>query len=281
MEKSIYIKNQKIYYRERGKDGPVFLIIHGWHDCVDYYFKFQDKLAKKGFKVFLPFLPGFKSSKLTSSRAWHIDDYIDYILEFAAKLKLKDFYLMGHSLSALTAIKLAISHPEKVRSLVLCSPIFMKIRSAIPTRFLMFIGSPFFAWTLRIGALFSRIIYFLRLPLPHLWKKIFQWLRSNRNFYTKSGGAMYKTLRNIVSEDLSEISTYLEKIKTPTIIVWGNQDKIWISRLEKAAVFKEKIKGSVLKILSGGHSIQKEATKKLVDCIIKFIEAEKYLVHQS
>jgi pimeloyl-ACP methyl ester carboxylesterase len=76
-------------------------------------------------------------------------------------------------------------------------------------------------------------------------------------------------MKKILDEDL--ISD-LSNIKIPTLVIWGEKDKIVPVRF--AHIFKEKIPDSQLKIMPKiGHSPHLEAPEKLSDIIIKFLRS--------
>jgi len=247
------------------------LIIHGWHDCTDNYLAFQEKLAKKGFRVIFPHLPGFGKSELTKSRGLHLNDYVEYLLEFSDKLKLGKFYIFAHCINCLTAIKFAVLHPQRVNGLALYAFYSLPIFLAKISRPLLFIGLPLFFMATKISIISLRISTFFKMPLPAALRKLFKWFERTQDFYRRKKGAMYKTLRNIVSEDLAKISRYLARIKIPTLFIFGNKD-ILVS-VKKADFFRKKINGSSLEILNGGHSIQRDEPEKLADPIDKFVKS--------
>ena len=78
---------------------------------------------------------------------------------------------------------------------------------------------------------------------------------------------MRETFKKVVSEDLE---FYLGQIKSETLIVWGEKDKM--VPLSIAYLIKEKILNSELVIISeAGHSVQIEKPKKLVKIIADFL----------
>src|SRR3989344_891612 len=95
-EETIEVKNLKINYKSFGSGKP-FLILHGWQSSSDRWMKVGELLQEK-YRVIIPDLPGFGKSE-EPKEAWSLDSYVDWLLEFTAKvLELnKEFYILGHS----------------------------------------------------------------------------------------------------------------------------------------------------------------------------------------
>ena len=87
--------------------------------------------------------------------------------------------------------------------------------------------------------------------------------------YAGAKGIMREVLAKVIREDLTSI---FSRIKTPTIIIWGDKDKI--TPLEDALLMKEHIKNSSLTILPDvGHRLRSEAPEKLLDVISQFLKS--------
>ena len=100
----IEINGVKTNYQVFGEGKP-FLILHGWGSNSDRWIPVAEQISKKGFKVIVPDLPGFgKSGAL--SMPWNTNKYISWLEQFVKELGLKEFYLLGHSLSYLSCLPL-------------------------------------------------------------------------------------------------------------------------------------------------------------------------------
>ena len=97
-------------------------------------------------------------------------------------------------------------------------------------------------------------------------RNILYFFIKNRD-YVKAKGVMKATMTKVVNEDLT---SYLPKIKNKTLLVWGKKDRL--VPIEYAYQFKNKIKGSELKIIPGvGHSPHFRASERLTEIIIMFL----------
>lgn len=116
------VKGVRTRYLDYGR-GPAVLLVHGWMgSSIDFPTLFP--YLAKSFRVVSFDLPGFgESGRLASYR---IDDYADFIEEFAGTLGLKEFYLVGNCFGATIALDFVIRHPGLAKKLVLFTPIYAK-----------------------------------------------------------------------------------------------------------------------------------------------------------
>lgn len=187
------------------------LILHGWRIPVEHYLPLKNLLIKAGFKVFVPRLPGFNKKQKLQSSSYNLDDYVQFVIDFADKNKLDRFFLIGHSFGGRVAIKLSVLHPEKVKALVLTGVPAIRDKDIKKLLFLILA---------KIGKAVFTIPPFCLLKEGA--RKILYGLVGEWDYY-KTKGLMRKTFENIVSEDLASL---LSKIKIPTLLIWGEKDKI-------------------------------------------------------
>jgi len=237
-------------------EGEPLLILHGWGGSSVSWVKTQAILARNGFKVITPDLPGFGKS-ITPSVPWEVKDYSNFILNLTKELNLESFFLLGHSFGGRIAVKFSIAYPEKVRRLILCNASGIKGRPGIKT-WLIYqiakIGNAIF--TPKVFARFkdrSRNLFYIFI---------------RHHDYVKADGTMKETLRKVCAEDLLPI---LSQINIRTLVVWGDKDKM--VPVKYAHIFKENIKNSELIILPRiGHSPHLEVPGVLAEIILEFLE---------
>lgn len=221
------------------------LILHGWGSCSKNWQVVKKNLEEKGYQVYVPDLPGFGQSSLPKT-AWSVDDYVDWLNQYCQKQNISQFFLIGSSFGGQIAVKYAIKFPAKIKKLCLLSPAVIR-RKTLKKEIFKRIAKPF------------KKIPFLR--------KIFYrfFIKSD---YPSTQGKMRETYLKVIKEDLSSL---LKKISVPTLIIWGEKDKI--TPLADAYFIKREIKNSQLEIISNvGHGIGKEAPEILVKKISEFIK---------
>lgn len=231
------------------------LVLHGWGRGNQSWQKVKELLEQKGYKVFGPDMPGF-GTESAPKEPWSVQNYTDWVLDFAQQNKLEKFFLLGHSFGGRIAIKLAAMHPEKIIKLILEDSAGTTREKNLSFRQKLVSN---FQW---LGKIFSK------LPLYSLFRKIAYRLAGVRDYYLIQNQIMKETFKKVINEDLT---FHLADIKMPTLIVWGEKDKI--VPLNVAYFLKENIKGSQLKIFPNiGHRSHYDCPEKLTEEIIKFIQ---------
>lgn len=256
IEKKILIDNLEVNYKIAGEGAPL-LILHGWGGSSDSWVEVQKILAKEGYKVIVLDLPGF--GKTTSPKeSWEIKDYTTFFLKFLEKLDFKKIILLGHSFGGRIALKFTALYPEKLEFLILCASAGVKIPYTLKQKIIYVIAG--------IGNfLFSP--RFLR-RFKDSARNIFYLIIRQRD-YRKAKGTMRDTFKKIVDEDLFP---ELSEIKTKTLILWGEKDKV--VPLKIAYLIKEKIPRSILAIIpKASHTPNLEFPDKLTEIILKFLKS--------
>lgn len=233
------------------------LILHGWGSNSGRWQRVKELLEEKGIEVLVLDLPGFGITP-SPEEPWGRNDYINWILQKVSEKNWQRFNLLGHSFGGGIAVKIATSSSERIDRLILCAPAIIKRKS---------IKTYLFYWFAYLGKkIFS--LPGLKIFFP-LAQKLIYILTGTRDYYLAKG-IMKETMKKITNE--GGLERFLEKIKIPTLILWGKKDNVL--PVKDAYQIKEKIKGSELKILQKArHSPHREAPEELVQAIIQFIES--------
>ncbi|MDO8621388.1 MAG: alpha/beta hydrolase [Candidatus Levybacteria bacterium] len=196
------------------EDEKTIIILHGWGLNADKYNGLAKILALK-YKVFTPDLPGF--GKNLTDKELYLMDYVNFLKDFIKDKKLKNIILLGHSFGGRIIAKF----------LSICNAKEYGIKGVILT------GTPLTQRKLSlrkiIGALMAKMGKNVLGILPKsmsqgsqdFFRKIVYTIIGEWDYY--KANKMRKTFTHIVSENLE---TYLDKIKVPTLIVWGENDTI-------------------------------------------------------
>lgn len=236
------------------KNIPI-LILHGWNLSAARFIPLQNELVRRGYKVFVPDLPGFGNTKFPD-RPLTLTDYADFVEKFLATHKLKKIILIGHSFGGRISIKIASKNPKYLYSLVLTgAPGIVPVpRSKVL----------FFIYISKVGKIL------LSLPLFSLFKdkarKLLYRAAHATDFYN-TNGKMRETFKNIVKEKLE---VYLPKIYTPTLLLWGKEDKI--VPVEIAVKMNELMRKSTLVAISDArHGLPWTNPQEFADAVEKFL----------
>jgi len=198
-------KNINIYYQTAGR-GPDLVLLHGWKQDVSTWWGVVD-LLKDDFKIWLIDLPGFGRSD-SPKNPWTVSDYADAVADFIKKLKIKKPILLGHSVGGNVAIKLVSKYPNLISKLILEDSSGIRPQDN-PFRFILY--------------LLAKVFHYLVPNLFGIKDKIrYNFYHSLESDYLNAGD-LKGTLVNILNENLVG---ELLKIKTETLILWGEKDHV-------------------------------------------------------
>ncbi|HAS04555.1 MAG TPA: hypothetical protein DCR71_02165, partial [Dehalococcoidia bacterium] len=189
------------------------VIIHGGGDGAESWLSKAIQLAEH-YTVYIPDLPGFGKSQSVNNE-FDIPEYVRFIEEFAQKLNLENFYIMGHSVGGSLALHYALEYPHRIKKLIalnsfglgkeialwvriFSSPIFIKVLGGTAN----FIFSTFIAAGKRIHPHSE-----LKNPLPKIKIDI------GRKTTSLSGQT------NVIKERLAELLM-------PVLLISGKRDYI-------------------------------------------------------
>lgn len=246
----ITVNGIKTNYVEMGNGVP-FLILHGWGSNTERWMQVAEPLAKAGYRVIIPDLPGFGKSQ-DLQEAWTPNMYVNWAEDFVKQLNLGEFYLFGHSFGGALGCKIAIKYPQQVKKLFLVSAASVRKRTATKNIY-------------KILAKVARL--FWKVPGYKIARKAVYKFIIRKSDYVYVQGKLKETFLNVVSDDLSQLTGF---INVPTIIIWGDKDKS--TPVEDAYFLNKRIKDSKLIIIPGaGHILNKEKPETLVQKVLENI----------
>ncbi len=107
----ILVHGNLIHYEIFGRGKPV-IFIHGWLGSWRYWVPVMDDLSRE-FRTYALDLWGFGDSDKSKER-YNLDRYTDLILSFMDELGIWQAPVVGHTLGAAIAAKLAAQQPDRV-----------------------------------------------------------------------------------------------------------------------------------------------------------------------
>ncbi len=186
------------------------VLLHGWQLNSDKYSLLRKLLIKEGYKIYIPDLPGFGRRKFLN-KSLKIDDYVMFLSLYLRKKRINKCFLIGHSFGGRIAIVFASRQPNKIKKLFLTGT-----PGLIPVNKIKIIS---FLLISKIGKLILSLTPFFF--LKQVLRKILYRLAGSSD-YMHVEGVMKETFKNIIREDLVK---YMKKIKVPTLLIWGSDDK--------------------------------------------------------
>lgn len=256
---SIKAKEINTNYREWGDAETTILMVHGWGADSTHYSELGPELAKLGYRVIVPDLPGFGSTN-PPPKAWSISDYRDWLKDFSDELNVKTFILFGHSFGGRIAIKYSINFPYKLKGLILCGSAGIKPDPTTLKRKILEL-------TAAVGKKAFSLPGINKLA-PTARKVLYK--VAGAGDYNRAEGVMKETIVKALEEDLTPL---LNQIAIPTFLLWGSEDDATpVSDGEK---MHQMIVGSKFVVLEGErHNLPWRAPKKTAGEISKFVSSK-------
>lgn len=266
-----YIKvesNVQLHLTDAGEGKPIVLI-HGWPLSDEMYEYQYNDLVNKNFRVIGITLRGFGKSDKPYG-AYHYDIHALDIKRVLDKLNIKDAVLVGFSMGGAIAVRFVSAYNEgQVTKLVLAG-------AAAPS----WTQREDFPYNLPQKAVDDLIKqnYSDRPKLLADFAKIFSTTENSLNEGIGSwlngiglSASSHATAECLVALRDTDLRPDLEKIKIPTLILHGKNDKI--CSFDLAEQMKAGISDSKLVAFEkSGHSLFLEETKKFNSELIKFAE---------
>ena len=209
-------------------DSQSVILLHGFPEA---WFGWENQikaLAQAGFHVIAPDQRGYNlSDKPDGVGSYHTRLLVDDILGLADTLGLDQFHLAGHDWGAIVAWSLALSHPERVKRLVIANvphpTVFKEYLRTHPSQMLKSWYAGFFQLPFLPELLCKAWNWgFLVRALPGYWSE------EQRNRYREAWsqpGAISAMInwyraafRGASSRDHSPV------VEPPTMIIWGKKD---------------------------------------------------------
>lgn len=233
------------------------VILHGWQSSKEKWVGVTQELKKRGIKVLVPDLPGFKpETKL--QRPWTLDDYVFWLENFLREKEIiqkEKFFLLGHSFGGRIAIKYTALHPENIQGLILVASAGIKDKT-FKNKF----------W--RSLSKITKRLKFDKLPFWEKIRKFFYYYLLQKRDYFQAAGPLKQTMTFVVDEDLTG---FLPKINVPTLVIWGEKDKL--TPLQHGRLIAKKIPFARFAVFKGvGHSPHLQCKTLLAKNILQFIK---------
>jgi pimeloyl-ACP methyl ester carboxylesterase len=113
----IHVDGMDVHYRDEGT-GPAIVLLHGTSSSLHTWDGWARELAKDH-RVLRMDLPAFGLTGPSPKGDYTHEAYAEFVEHFVARVGAAQFVLAGNSLGGAIAWKYALSHPERVRALVL------------------------------------------------------------------------------------------------------------------------------------------------------------------
>jgi len=233
------------------------IIIPGWGGTKASWQKFVD-LASVDFDLHFISLP-CSDDLPCPEKVWGVDEYAEFVKKEILKLKLENPILLGHSFGGQISVNLIANNPALVSKLILSGAAILRPGYVLKRMF--------FSAIAKVGK------FIFKLPLlgnfEQLAKKVI-YKTANSPDYENTLGLKREIFKKVIRQNQKDS---LAKIKLPTLIVWGSDDKY--VPLKEGKAIAGLISGSELKIIKGGkHGLHIQQPDNLLKIIKEYIEKQ-------
>lgn len=245
-EKFVETKFGKVVYEEWGTGDKLVIFFHGFMENPMHVGLLAPTLAKQGYRVVAPYLPGYGRT-FDLPEGFNFNDLAEVIREFIEKLSAgKKVVLIGHSMGGALAWEIACRKPEIISKVVLLDP----------------------------G---------LNLTKINIWGRLVRWIKNliidRKQFKTKTGmflfpsycfklDKLYLLFRHISLVRSINVSDHFPK-EISARVLWGTDDGITPLKENKD---KLKVLSKLdLTLFAGGHNWFHWQEKDYIEAVEKFL----------
>lgn len=258
---------QMRYYENDVKSDKTLVLLHGFTDNKETWLLFAHGLANK-YHLIIPDQIGYGQSSSPMDIDYSLQKQTDRLDTFLSSFPEQNFVLVGNSMGGGVALKYASQHP--VENLVLVDSVGMPgTKAPYFSRFTKEEkATVIYGVSNRTELLSSMHVIMERVPfLPPSVIDYLTQVRQHTN-------ALIEYQTPFVFDDNLDVRNELlaeaQMIDVPTLIVWGNQDKL--IHVSSAYHFKETIPNSRLKIYRRvGHAPMQEVPYRLARDVRRFL----------
>lgn len=265
--------DMKLHYTDTGpRDAPVIVLVHGYAASL-HTWKHWVRQLDDTYRVITLDLPGHGLSRVPENGQVSIDYYVETVEALLTRLNVSNFSLAGSSMGGQVAWEYALAHPGELDSLILVDAA---------------------GWPESEGEQPPLIFRLLRIPLARTLIKdldlsglVEDGLRNSvadplfvsadmaerYSALSRAPGHRDALLRLIAASPHREKASKakLEAISVPTLILWGEQDRI--IPVSDAARFEEAIPNAVaITYPDAGHLPQEEVWQESVADLQAFLD---------
>lgn len=270
---TVPVKGHSLAYLDVGQ-GPPVILIHGFGGSM-WQWEHQQRPLSAGFRLITPDLIGSGLSDKPDIE-YRPDQMLDYFVGFMDALGIPQATLVGNSMGAGLAIGMALAHPDRVSQLVLIDGLPANVRERVTSPSIQrALDTPAPSWLASFGnwlfggvmieSVLKEIVHDPALLTPAVIE------RSNRNRQRPGMIRPLMTVRDSLPLWETGFARRLGEIAHPTLIVWGEEDRVF--PLAVGEELQRTIKGSSLvRIPNAGHIPQWERPDLANRAMIDFLQ---------
>jgi pimeloyl-ACP methyl ester carboxylesterase len=264
----VNVDGMRIHYKDTGpQDAPVLLFLHGFGSSLQTWDVWAGSLEQK-YRVIRLDLPGFGLTGPSPSNDYSELNDVNTLTQFVDKLGVSDLSVIGHSMGGKIAWTFAAAHPDRVKALVLMAPDGFPQPEAI--------GTKPYAMPAIMGLMkFCLPRYFVRKSIEPAFadaSALDDKMVSRYHDMLRAPGVRAAILERGNQTIYTDPVPRLKKIKAPTLLLWGEEDKMIPSSnaTSYAGVLAQSKTVSIPKL---GHLLHEEQADIGLAQLVEFLDA--------
>lgn len=200
------------------------LMLHGWGASLKLMRPLAERMAARGYSVYIPEMPGFGESDPPPA-AWSVPDYAKFVVAYLDAHQLEHVHLFGHSFGGRLGLVLGAEYADRIVKMALADAAGVPNPPSQSANFRLKTYKAIRAGLYKLGA-----------------KGLADNLRGryNRRYgsadFQAVTGVMRETFVKVVNEDLRP---YARRVKPSTLLFWGDKDEdtpLWQGRELEALI---------------------------------------------
>ncbi|MDF0729034.1 alpha/beta hydrolase [Cytobacillus sp. S13-E01] len=266
----IQIQNVNIhyeFYQNISKSSPTFILIHGFLSSTFSYRRLIPLLSEDHSVLALD-LPPFGQSEKSTTFTYSYKNMASIVEELIIRLKLSNVILVGHSMGGQIALNVARKRPDLVEKIVLLSSSGYMKRSSTTLIYSSYI--PFFHRYVK-RYLGKQGVERNLLNVVHDHSLIDEAMR-NGYLQPFNDDKIFMALTRMIRHREGDLeSEELQKIKTPSLLLWGQEDKVVPVTIGKRLQQDLPI-STFISFDKTGHLVPEEKPLHVYENILHFID---------
>lgn len=232
------------------------VILPGWMLEADKYQKIAQIFKINGYQTNIVDFPGFDHQDL--KKVLNLTDYVKFLHQYLKSHQIREAIFIAHSFGGRVALKYLSQEPKKAKALIISgTPGFLPVSKIKLTLFLILAKIGGFIFSIPV---INKLKNFIR--------RVYYKLIGAKDFYHVKG-LMRETFKNIIKEPLKE---YMQKIQFPTLLLWGENDKVVSVTIAKQ-MQKTIRKSTLVMIPNQGHMFITHDSQQFTSEVMKFLNS--------
>ncbi len=245
---SVRANGLEVSYSTEGH-GPPLLLLHGATSMGTHDWGAQRPLLRAEFRLYMPDARGHHRTLFDVDGGWSRDVLVDDALAFADALGLERFHVMGLSMGAGTAVRLASRYPQRVSSMIAISPVLDPEPAAhIASR---------------------------RLDPEAIVRDEPVWVEELvQRHDTHQGPGHWQRLARAIRDDTQDLTApspqELRRIRLPVLLAYGDRDP-WVPLAQAVRIKRQLPDASLLVVPECGHVVEVERPSVFNPAMMQFL----------